>query len=105
MRNSANKRSRLALRSLSMRSKTFGRASDAVIGSPVIVRAATFIRHFYNGRALSLPLLFPHHKTVACLQRFAACRLSHCLFARHGLVTRQTHVDYCKNLTVVAGRR
>jgi hypothetical protein len=88
-----------------MRSKTFGRASDAVIGSPVIVRAATFIGHFYNGRVLSLPLLFPRHKTVARLQRYDACRLSQCLFAPHGLVMPQAAVHYGKNLPAVQGRR
>src|SRR5580704_6308717 len=49
MRNSANKRSRLALRSLSMRSRTFGRASEAVMASPVICS------EFYNAGALSFP--------------------------------------------------
>src|SRR5580704_9501859 len=54
MRSSANRRSRLASRSWSMRSRTLGRASDAVIGSPSLVRAVIFI-----ARDMSLPRRSP----------------------------------------------
>src|ERR1700722_11829163 len=80
MRSRANRRSRLESRSWSMRSRTLGRASDAVMASPshyLIVRGKTLRASCkFIAQALSLP------RRLRIL--FVAAREQRCIFATLG---------------------